>query len=58
MAAHAIATHHTNSNAALLCLLRNLKKKLTGVGYTEFLCFSVDSNGFGNKETTCSGGGD
>ena len=28
-----IRQHDTNSNAALLYLLRNLKKKLTGVGY-------------------------
>ena len=35
----AIATHDTNSNAALLYLLRNLKKKLTRVGYIGIFAF-------------------
>ena len=34
-----IRQHDTNSNAALLYLLRNLKKKLTGVGYIGILAF-------------------
>ena len=35
-----IRQHDTDSNAALLYLLRNLKKKLTRVGYIGILAFS------------------
>ena len=38
VAAQAIATHDTNSNTAPLYLLRNLKKKMTGVDYHWNFC--------------------